>query len=87
METAQSITAHPGAMDTRRPHPDVTKSAGPGGKRWLVVLAMVSGLFMPMLDHLMVNVALPTIQHQLGASFAFVRSHLTHPIGGGTDES
>jgi MFS family permease len=37
------------------------------GRRWLVLLAMVFGLFMPMLDHLVVNVALPTIQRQLGA--------------------
>ena len=36
-------------------------------RRWLVLLAMVFGLFMPMLDHLVVNVALPTIQRELGA--------------------
>ena len=40
------------------------------GKPWLVALAMVFGLFMPMLDHLVVNVALPTIQHQLGAGIS-----------------
>src|SRR5438132_12088634 len=37
------------------------------GRKWLVLVAMVFGLFMPMLDNLVVNVALPTIQHQLGA--------------------
>jgi EmrB/QacA subfamily drug resistance transporter len=39
---------------------------GDAGK-WLVLVAMVFGLFMPMLDNLVVNVALPTIQRQLGA--------------------
>src|SRR6516165_5500094 len=41
-----------------------------GGRLWLVLLAMVFGLFMPMLDHLVVNVALPTIQHRLGAGIS-----------------
>ena len=41
-----------------------------GGRLWLVLAAMVFGLFMPMLDHLVVNVALPTIQHRLGAGIS-----------------
>src|SRR5437763_5505830 len=36
-------------------------------RKWLVLIAMVFGLFMPMLDNLVVNVALPTIQKDLGA--------------------
>jgi EmrB/QacA subfamily drug resistance transporter len=36
-------------------------------RKWLVLVAMVFGLFMPMLDNLVVNVALPTIQRELGA--------------------
>src|SRR5437870_7304200 len=36
-------------------------------RKWWVLIAMVFGLFMPMLDNLVVNVALPTIQRQLGA--------------------
>src|SRR5437870_4833766 len=36
-------------------------------RKWWVLIAMVFGLFMPMLDNLVVNVALPTIQHKLGA--------------------
>src|SRR6266704_1083249 len=36
-------------------------------RKWLVLGAMVFGLFMPMLDNLVVNVALPTIQDKLGA--------------------
>src|SRR2546427_1845136 len=36
-------------------------------RKWWVLVAMVFGLFMPMLDNLVVNVALPTIQHKLGA--------------------
>lgn len=40
----------------------------PGDKRkWWVLAAMVFGLLMPMLDNLVVNVALPTIQRELGA--------------------
>jgi EmrB/QacA subfamily drug resistance transporter len=35
-------------------------------RKWWVLGAMVFGLFMPMLDNLVVNVALPTIQHKLG---------------------
>ena len=35
--------------------------------RWLVLVAMVFGLFMPMLDNLVVNVALPTMQRDLAA--------------------
>src|SRR5438128_606633 len=37
------------------------------GRKWWVLVAMVFGLFMPMLDNLVVNVALPTMQHKLGA--------------------
>ena len=36
-------------------------------RKWWVLVAMVFGLFMPMLDNLVVNVALPTIQRRLGA--------------------
>src|SRR5436190_13398912 len=41
--------------------------ATPDRRKWWVLVAMVFGLFMPMLDNLVVNVALPTIQHKLGA--------------------
>ncbi|HEX9377907.1 MAG TPA: MFS transporter [Actinomycetota bacterium] len=37
------------------------------GRKWWVLVAMVFGLFMPMLDNLVVNVALPTIQDKLGS--------------------
>jgi len=37
-------------------------------RRWWVLAAMVFGLLMPMLDNLVVNVALPTIQRDLAAS-------------------
>ncbi|CAN5901124.1 hypothetical protein BH23ACT12_BH23ACT12_03870 [soil metagenome] len=51
--------------------PSDGSSAGAGtdaGKgKWLVLVAMVFGLFMPMLDNLAVNVALPTIQRELDA--------------------
>ncbi|HEX2149794.1 MAG TPA: MFS transporter, partial [Actinomycetota bacterium] len=43
-------------------------SATAAGKgKWLVLVAMVFGLFMPMLDNLVVNVALPTMQRELDA--------------------
>jgi EmrB/QacA subfamily drug resistance transporter len=41
--------------------------ASEDGRKWWVLVAMVFGLFMPMLDNLVVNVALPTIQTKLGA--------------------
>src|SRR5438876_5487705 len=44
--------------------------AGAGGgdrRKWWVLAAMVFGLFMPMLDNLVVNTALPTIQRDLSA--------------------
>src|SRR2546425_12643887 len=43
------------------------QEAGADRRKWWVLVAMVFGLFMPMLDNLVVNVALPTIQRQLGA--------------------
>ncbi|HEX2064632.1 MAG TPA: MFS transporter, partial [Acidimicrobiales bacterium] len=39
-------------------------------RRWWVLGAMVFGLFMPMLDNQVVNVALPTIRRDLDASVA-----------------
>lgn len=55
------------------PPPSEHSSAGPPPEqtvprsKWLVLVAMVFGLFMPMLDNLVVNVALPTIQRELAA--------------------
>src|SRR5213592_2311785 len=43
------------------------QQAGADRRKWWVLVAMVFGLFMPVLDNLVVNVALPTIQRQLGA--------------------
>src|SRR5438876_4330592 len=40
-------------------------TAGPDGRKWWVLAAMVFGLFMPMLDNLVVNTALTTIQRDL----------------------
>src|SRR2546428_662469 len=44
---------------------------------------MVFGLFMPMLDNLVGNVALPTIQHKLGAGVAGLQSifYVNVPVG------
>src|SRR4051812_18705886 len=50
--------------------PTIDTTAAPDRRRWVVLLAMVFGLFMPMLDHLVVNVALPTIQRELGAGIS-----------------
>jgi EmrB/QacA subfamily drug resistance transporter len=43
------------------------EAQSPDPRRWWVLAAVVFGLFMPVLDNLVVNVALPTIQHKLGA--------------------
>src|SRR5438093_13694912 len=53
------------AITDPRPSPD---SSSGDRRKWLVLIAMVFGLFMPMLDNLVVNVALPTIQRSLGAN-------------------
>src|SRR5437867_3385771 len=46
---------------------DVEQGSATDNRKWWVLVAMVFGLFMPVLDNLVVNVALPTIQRQLGA--------------------
>lgn len=43
------------------------ESESADGRRWLILAAMVFGLFMPLLDNLVVNIAMPTIQRSLGA--------------------
>lgn len=61
-------------------------------RRWWVLVAMVFGLFMPMLDSLVVNVALPTIQRKLGAGVselqwiidAYTLTFATFMLTGGT---
>src|SRR2546423_8441908 len=40
-------------------------TSDPNRRKWWVLAAMVFGLFMPMLDNLVVNTALPTIQRSL----------------------
>jgi EmrB/QacA subfamily drug resistance transporter len=47
--------------------PSQAESGTNGKGKWLVLVAMVFGLFMPMLDNLVVNVALPTMQRELDA--------------------
>jgi EmrB/QacA subfamily drug resistance transporter len=42
-------------------------SRGAERRKWLILGAMVFGLFMPVLDNLVVNIATPTIQRSLGA--------------------
>ncbi|HXW80533.1 MAG TPA: MFS transporter [Acidimicrobiales bacterium] len=61
-------------------------------RKWWVLVAMVFGLFMPMLDSLVVNVALPTIQRRLGAGVselqwiidAYTLTFATFMLTGGT---
>ncbi len=48
----------------------VASSPVPDPRRWLVLAAMVFGLFMPLLDNLVVNVALPTIERKLGTGLS-----------------
>ena len=46
--------------------PPSTATGSGDNRKWWVLAAMVFGLFMPMLDNLVVNTALPTIQRSLG---------------------
>jgi EmrB/QacA subfamily drug resistance transporter len=50
--------------------PAATTGSAGDRRKWWVLVAMVFGLFMPMLDNLVVNVALPTIQTKLGAGIS-----------------
>src|SRR5256885_11738740 len=45
--------------------PAQTGAGSEDKRKWWVLAAMVFGLFMPMLDNLVVNTALPTIQRDL----------------------
>ncbi|HXJ65691.1 MAG TPA: MFS transporter [Actinomycetota bacterium] len=51
--------------ETLQVRPATSAMEAPDPRRWWVLVAMVFGLFMPMLDNLVVNVALPTIQTKL----------------------
>ena len=43
-------------------------TSGPARLRWLAAAALITGALMDMIDVTIVNVALPTIRHDLGAS-------------------
>ncbi len=61
------------ATTTESSHGTGPSLGDPGDRRkWWVLAAMVFGLLMPMLDNLVVNVALPTIQRELGAGVSGV---------------
>ena len=70
----------------------VTRQGATSRRKWLVLVAMVFGLFMPVLDNLVVNVALPTIQRHLGAGVselqwiidAYTLTFATFMLTGGT---
>lgn len=49
-----------------------TASAGTNSGRWLVLAVVLAGAFMILLDSTIVNVAIPTIQADLGASFSAI---------------
>jgi EmrB/QacA subfamily drug resistance transporter len=84
MAQAQALGG-PGATAT-------AAAAGADRRQWWVLVAMVFGLFMPMLDSLVVNVALPTIQRKLGAGVselqwiidAYTLTFATFMLTGGT---
>src|SRR5436305_6273150 len=62
------------ARTIERVEPARPELGAPGDRRrWWVLAAMVFGLLMPMLDNLVVNVALPTIQRQLGAGVSVLQ--------------
>src|ERR1700749_847670 len=56
-------------MNTRTPA-EVQAPAATGGypRRWIAAAAMTAAVLMDMIDVTIVNVALPTIRHDLGAS-------------------
>src|SRR5947199_7549891 len=55
------------SMETTTPLPPQLTAEPPRRRIWTLVLVSV-GLFMVVLDNLVVNVALPSIRHDLGAS-------------------
>jgi EmrB/QacA subfamily drug resistance transporter len=71
MERAAAVLngSGPGTEKGAKRGPSGVAAAEPafGRRRWWVLVAMIFGLFMPMLDNMVVNVALPTIQHRLSA--------------------
>ena len=46
---------------------ETTRPAGPYGGRWAALALLLSAVFMDMVDNQIVNIALPTIQRDLGA--------------------
>ena len=64
------------AVGTRAAGPEVAVAAGPGGgdddsaRRWLILGVVCLGQLMVVLDATVVNIALPTAQHDLGFSNA-----------------
>ena len=54
-------------LEAARPKPGTPAA---DRRKWWVLAAMVFGLFMPMLDNLVVNTALPTIRRELGAGIS-----------------
>lgn len=65
---------------------------GSEGRKWLILGAMVFGLFMPVLDNLVVNIAMPTIQRSLSGGVselqwivdAYVLTFASFTLSGGT---
>src|SRR5262249_31131194 len=57
---ARTVQVQPAAQATDAPDP----------RRWWGLVGMVFGLVMPMLDNLVVNVALPTIQTKLSTGIS-----------------
>src|SRR5919197_4726923 len=54
-------------LEAARPKPGTPAA---DRRKWWGLAAMVFGLFMPMLDNLVVNTALPTIQRSLSANIS-----------------
>ena len=53
--------------------PPVSETWPAADRRWLALAVVLGGTFMAVFDTFVVNVAIPTIQRDLGASFAQVQ--------------
>jgi len=66
---AQTAVAAPSAVDTANTTP-AAKPPEPDPRRWKTLPVLLSAMFMAMFDYFVVNVAAPSLQHDLGATQA-----------------
>src|SRR5262245_18742451 len=57
-------------MTTTAERPQTTETTDPYPRRWLAFIVMMAAAFMDLIDATVVNLALPTLRSDLGASYA-----------------